>query len=445
MTLSLLRHAAPECPTHRAGGNTLQVHGADDPGRGAVQAFIARIYAQRFGACVQQFAPCLVSLHDPLSGDIVAAAGYRFADAGPLFLERYLSAPIEDLLGAQHGAPVARRGVVEVGHLAADRAVYFGAWGVVGTLLSAALFTFLGMALAGMGSRLKTTSHREVVRAICGPQLGMLVDGMVTFFMFAVTVVMLAGAGALLEQQFGIRAVVGSGVVTLAVVAAVCLDIQRVITLIGVVTPVLVVVAFGASGYGMLTREASLTTLEAVAATQTAGATNWWLGALLYVSYNIVAGLPILAIMGGAATNERAAGWGGLLGGALLGILMLVMSMGLLARLDSIAGLPMPILSLVTEVSPLVAVVVAVVILGTIFNTAVGTHYSFLARFLPAGGRSFRLGSLLFGVLAYASLVGFVKLVGIVYPAFGYLGFFLIAVVLFAWLRFRRSLVCQSD
>ena len=26
--------------------------------------------------------------------------------------------------------------------------VYFGAWGVVGTLLSAALFTFLGMALA---------------------------------------------------------------------------------------------------------------------------------------------------------------------------------------------------------------------------------------------------------------------------------------------------------
>lgn len=323
--------------------------------------------------------------------------------------------------------------------------VNFGAWGVAGTLVSAALFTFLGMALAGMGSRLQATSHREVVLAICGPQLGVLVDGMVTFFMFAVTAVMLAGAGALLEQQFGVRAVVGSGVVTLAVVAAVCLDIQRVITLIGVVTPALVVVAIGASGYGILTREASLQTLEAVAATQTAGAANWWLGALLYVSYNIVAGLPILAIMGGAATNERAARWGGLLGGALLGILMLVMSLGLLARLDSIAGLPMPMLSLVTEVSPLVAALVAVVILGTILNTAVGTHYSFLARFLPAGQRSFRLGSVLFGVLAYVcSLVGFVNLVGVVYPAFGYLGFFLIAVILFAWRRQRRSLACEA-
>lgn len=94
----------------------------DDPERAEVQAFIARIYAHRFGARLQQFAPCLVSLRDPHSGDIVAAAGYRFADTGPLFLERYLSAPIEDLLSAQHGTPVARRGVVEVGHLAAGRA-----------------------------------------------------------------------------------------------------------------------------------------------------------------------------------------------------------------------------------------------------------------------------------------------------------------------------------
>ncbi|MDO9483497.1 MAG: thermostable hemolysin [Hydrogenophaga sp.] len=122
MTSSLLRHEAPDGPPPLAGGRGLQVHGVDDPARSEVQAFIARIYAQRFGARVQQFTPCLVSLRDPLSGELVAAAGYRFADTGPLFLERYLSAPIEDLLGAQHGTPVTRRGVVEVGHLAADRA-----------------------------------------------------------------------------------------------------------------------------------------------------------------------------------------------------------------------------------------------------------------------------------------------------------------------------------
>lgn len=122
MIPSFLYPAAPACSTPLFAERGLQLHGVDDAERSEVQAFIARIYAQRFGAHVQRFAPCLVSLRDPLSGDILAAAGYRFADTGPLFLERYLNAPIEDLLSAQHGAPVARRGVVEVGHLAAGRA-----------------------------------------------------------------------------------------------------------------------------------------------------------------------------------------------------------------------------------------------------------------------------------------------------------------------------------
>lgn len=122
MPLSYQCPVASPSPSPFFGRPVLQVHRVGDPEREQVQAFIARVYAQRFGARVEQFAPCLVSLRDALSGELVAAAGYRFADSGPLFLERYLSEPIETLLGAQHGTPVARRGVVEVGHLAANRA-----------------------------------------------------------------------------------------------------------------------------------------------------------------------------------------------------------------------------------------------------------------------------------------------------------------------------------
>lgn len=319
--------------------------------------------------------------------------------------------------------------------------VNFGIWGMVGTLLSAAVFIFLAMVLAGMGSRLNATSHKVVVHTICGPQLGVLVDGLITFFMFAVTVVMLAGAGALLEQQFNVPAARGSALVTLLVVAVVCLDIRRVITLIGAMTPLLVVASLGVATFAVMTRDTDLATLESVAATQTAGASQWWLGALLYVSYNVVAGVPILAIMGGSTTNERAARWGGVLGGVILGVLMLVIALGLLSRLNSVAGLPMPMLSLVLEVSPLLATLMALIILGMIINTAVGTLYSFSARFLPANTHRFRLGSLLIGVAAYGcSLLGFVNLVGTVYPFFGYLGFFLMAAILVVWLRQRWAL-----
>ncbi|AZC22490.1 MULTISPECIES: YkvI family membrane protein [Pseudomonas] len=317
--------------------------------------------------------------------------------------------------------------------------VDFGVWGLLGAVVSAALFTFLGMALASLGSRLRAASHKDVVHALCGRRLGTLVDLMITFFMFAVTVVMLAGGGALLEQQFGIPAITGSVLVTLVVVAIVCLDVHKVIGMIGAVTPFLIVTAVGIALYGAATRHLDFQQLDQLAGQQQAGASHWLLGALLYVSYNIVAGVPILAIMGGAAKGEKQAMWGGILGGAMLGLLMLVMSLGLLSRLDSVAELPMPMLSIASEVSPTLGLLMALIIFCMILNTAVGTLYSFSARLLPAGTRQFRIGSILAGALAFVgSLVGFISLVGQVYPFFGYLGFLLIAAVIIGWLRPRR-------
>lgn len=102
--------------------STLCVFGESDPGRESVERFIQRVFARRFGARVQRFAPELVCLRDPDSGDIVAAAGYRFADSGALFLERYLDRPIERCLAEPGQVAVPRAGIVEVGHLASERA-----------------------------------------------------------------------------------------------------------------------------------------------------------------------------------------------------------------------------------------------------------------------------------------------------------------------------------
>lgn len=101
----------------------LCVHAQQDAGRADVEAFVRRIYARRYGAVVQEFAPVLVSLRDAHSGEILAAAGYRPAQLGALFLERYLGLPVEQVL-ARHSSKAApqRSGIVEIGHLAAERA-----------------------------------------------------------------------------------------------------------------------------------------------------------------------------------------------------------------------------------------------------------------------------------------------------------------------------------
>lgn len=100
----------------------LAVHRNGDPRRAEVEAFIRGVFARRYGADVQHFAPVVVSLED--RGEIVAAAGYRSAGEAPLFLERYLASPVEALLAprTETQAHPPRGSVVEVGNLAAGRA-----------------------------------------------------------------------------------------------------------------------------------------------------------------------------------------------------------------------------------------------------------------------------------------------------------------------------------
>ncbi|WP_421882247.1 thermostable hemolysin [Methylibium sp.] len=97
-------------------------HGVGDPARPRVEEFIRRVYDERYGARVRQFAPVLVSLRDAADPDapVLAAAGYRVATQ-PLFLEHYLDVPIEHALAVDAARPPRER-IVEVGHLAAVRA-----------------------------------------------------------------------------------------------------------------------------------------------------------------------------------------------------------------------------------------------------------------------------------------------------------------------------------
>lgn len=111
------RASAPSCEVPAPRAPRLVVHDADDPYRAEVETFIRRIYAERYGAEVLHFAPTLVSLRD--GNGFVAAAGYRAATWAPLFLERYLGAPVESLLAAHADVRPRRDRIVEVGHLAA--------------------------------------------------------------------------------------------------------------------------------------------------------------------------------------------------------------------------------------------------------------------------------------------------------------------------------------
>lgn len=80
-------------------------------------SLVRAAYAQAYGATVACSYPQLMSVYG--AGDaLLATVGFRAAGREPLFLERYLSEPIELALQESLGRPIERDAIVEIGSLA---------------------------------------------------------------------------------------------------------------------------------------------------------------------------------------------------------------------------------------------------------------------------------------------------------------------------------------
>lgn len=316
----------------------------------------------------------------------------------------------------------------------------FGIPGMIGIVIATILFAFLGMQVTKMGSELQTRSHKEVINKICGRYIGFAIDYFITFFLFGVAVVMIAGSGSTLHQQFGISPLAGSLLMTIITIGTLCLNVKKVISIISIITPFLLVLVFIITGYSIITSDTGFTDLNKIAHNQPSAAPHWIVGALLYVSYNIAAGIAMLSVIGGTVKNSKQAGFGGLLGGIGIGLLILLINIGMFLNLDRLQGAEMPTLMIASEISPIVGVFMSVAILGMIFNTTVGMLYAFTARFVEPETNKFKGSVIIFTLLAFgASFVGFIKLVGTVYPITGYLGFGLILAIFISWFMMRAK------
>lgn len=308
----------------------------------------------------------------------------------------------------------------------------FGLLGIVGAIVSTALFAYLGMILTRLGSRMRTTSHKEVIYKISGRYLGILVDYIIIFTLFGVGVVMIAGAGSNLNQQFGLPPFVGSLLMVVLVMLTVMLNVNKVVGIIGSITPFLILAVVFVSVYSLVTMDSSFADLNSTALAVKTTLPNWFISSINYVSFNIAVGASMALVMGGAEKNEKVAAWGGLVGGLGLGILILLSHLAIFAKIETVGDAQLPMLAIINEFSPVLGIFMAFILYGMIFNTAVSMFYSFGARFVQIDTKKFNVFVFVTLIIGFSlSFVGFTKLVAYFYPLIGYLGLFLVAALVY--------------
>lgn len=116
--LTLSTHCPPDAPglmpLLRCAGRWFNEIELNTPMADSVTSFIQRRFLQAYGAEPKLRIPSLLAL-TTAQGSLIAATGVRNASRERLFLEDYLSAPVENLLPV---SGVGRNGIAEIAHMA---------------------------------------------------------------------------------------------------------------------------------------------------------------------------------------------------------------------------------------------------------------------------------------------------------------------------------------
>ena len=205
----------------------------------------------------------------------------------------------------------------------------FGAKGLIGIAALGVLNVVFGVVALQLGSYYRSGHHDEVFERITHPALRRVIDVVLVFSGFAMGFVMLAGAGANLEQQFGLPAWAGSALCAVLVILTAFLDFDRIMKVIGVFTPMIIVAITILTIYSLATPHPSVAELNTAATQVTPALPNLWLSTINYFALCVVNGIAMAFVLGGSVLRIGEARRAGRIGGMYpiigwLGVALLV-------------------------------------------------------------------------------------------------------------------------
>ncbi|NLK08528.1 MAG: hypothetical protein GX316_07500 [Firmicutes bacterium] len=321
--------------------------------------------------------------------------------------------------------------------------VVYGHSGLMGIILVSVGFMLMGGFSFMLAHALGDGSYRRVLEVICGTGWAKYYDIVVTCFLLAGVGVMLAGAGSLMQQQWGIHPLVGI-IATACFTGASCIKgAKGVLFVNGLLVPVISVCAIVLGVNGLLKIWPSIRAHGLVVLWKSAPSAlipNWWLSGLIYLAYNSMLGIAACIPVAATLPSRRFAFWGGMGGGLLLGILLLTGSLALWGRGSSTANSPIPLALVADGIHPIFGNVYGIAIWFAMLTTAVTNLFAVVQRY-GSGTQAATVGMFL-SVGLVLSLVGFGYLIGLLYPIFGYLGSVYVAKSL---VYFSKDILRQTN
>jgi uncharacterized membrane protein YkvI len=209
-------------------------------------------------------------------------------------------------------------------------------------LMVTTLFILFGLMTVKISSAEDTTDIGKIIMPFENRYLENLFGYVTAVILFIVYIVMAAAGGALLQEQFGIHRVFGGILLMVMVIATTLGGFERISKNFKYIIPVLLTVVFLVC-LGIIFREIPASEGE-VKIRISPMTPNWFFSAVIYISYNMLAGIPIIGNSTHRAKSKKTAFLGAALGGLILGLAALVMDHAMLTDKALASASVLPIL-----------------------------------------------------------------------------------------------------
>jgi len=321
-----------------------------------------------------------------------------------------------------------------------------GTKGILAILICLVLSSYFTYTLFKIGQQKKFDNPYDVFEYYCGKVIGQVYIWFSVILNYGIFVVMLAGAGATLNQYFGLQTYIGTATIALLALGTALLGVEKLIDIIGVIGPIKIVFVVIIGIYAVITLLGQPNLLsEANRLMPTLGfksaSSNWaWSGAL-YAFLALMFSIPFQVTCGASAKSAKEAKTAAVIGVGAFTLALFMLVIAELVYAEAIVGQQVPTLAIANLISPILGLVFSVIIVLCIYSAVASILLMTVRKFATDRTKKFNLLAIVLTAIGmiFGGILPFDKLVNLLYPLAGY------SAIIFAGFMIYKELKDKKD
>ncbi|MNI10149.1 hypothetical protein D3C76_316130 [compost metagenome] len=292
----------------------------------------------------------------------------------------------------------------------------YGKWGAIMIIVATLLFVWLGTKMMLLAHDIKAKSYEDLNRKLFGDVIGRGLSLFTLIVLIGVNSVMLAGAGSVFMENFGLPYQIGLWITLIATYLLLGRGIDGVMKLNSIVVPMMIILSLAiianTAGSPGAARFFTLDTEN--------GLLGVWASPLMYAAFNLSMAQAVLVPIGSHAPNKKIILMGGLVGGAGVGFMLMAGHFALSANMPGIVQFEIPMGSIAQQLGTVIQVIYILLIFMEIFSTFVADIYGITLQLTQRVKLNVKFISITILFVCYlTSQFGFSALLSVLYPLFG--------------------------